>query len=102
MFFSLNAKPLGPAAGVVAKKVTTAVVTGVSFAALDAGLGSISTKPQPEPTTPVSKVVSNAGPDIMIVIVCTTGASVFLVFIILLIISIIKVLNAKVNAGNNE
>lgn len=93
--------PLGPVAGAVAKKVVTAVVTGASFATLDAGLSSLGSKAQPEPTTPAPKPV-NQTPDIMIVIVCTTGASVFLVFLILLTYSLVKVLNAKLNPTNDQ
>lgn len=93
--------PLGPVAGVVAKKVATAVVTGISFATLDAGLNSLASRPPPEPTTPAPKQINN-NPDIMIVIVCTTGASVFLVFLILLTISLVKVLKTKRNSNNDQ
>ncbi len=93
--------PLGPVAGALAKKAATAVVTGISFATLDAGLSCLSAKSQPEPTTPTPKQINNS-PDVMIIIVCTTGASVFVVFVILLSISVVKVLNTKRNANNDQ
>lgn len=102
MLLSVNAVPLGPAAGAIAKKVATAVITGVSFASLDAGLNSLASKPNPAPTTPAPKPASNSNPDYMIVIVCTTGASVFLVFLILLTISLVKVLSGKLKVNNSE
>ncbi len=102
MLLSSNAAPLSPAAGAVVKKVATAVITGVSFASLDAGLSSISSKAQGPTPPPAPKPDNNASPDIMVIIVSTTGASVCVVFIILLCISLVKVLNAKNQPTNNE